>query len=186
MARRKSKPRGQYEKKTDQVPTRVKTQQLHSYSDDYALQILRQIVPAVSFLSPLLSLSPISSLNHILRPQMSPTSRIIIMDQVMPPAVNTLPEPLERIKRSQDLQMMLLCNAKERDEAEWSELFDKAGEGLIGGEGEEKKKRKLGILNVKTPPGSMMSLIEVGFIDVDRDGESEGGEKQAETLQGKL
>lgn len=109
------------------------------------------------------------------------------MDQVMPPAVNMLPEPLERIKRSQDLQMMLLCNAKERDEAEWSELFDKAGEGLIEsaveGTGEKKANRKLGILNVKTPPGSMMSLIEVGFIDVDGDGE---GEKQAETLQAKL
>jgi hypothetical protein len=94
---------------------------------------------------------------------MTPTSKIIIMDQVMPPAVNTLPEPLERIKRSQDLQMMLLCNAKERDEAEWADLFARAGEGLL------ERGTKLGILAIKTPPGSMMSLIEVGFVHADVD-----------------
>ncbi|ETI25769.1 hypothetical protein G647_02543 [Cladophialophora carrionii CBS 160.54] len=112
---------------------------LHSYSDAYALRILRNIIPS-----------------------MTATSKLVIMDQVMPPAVNTLPEPLERIKRSQDLQMMLLCNAKERDEAEWADLFARAGEGLVLEVEEEGT--KLGILAIRTPPGSMMSLIEVGFV----------------------
>jgi hypothetical protein len=93
---------------------------------------------------------------------MSPTSQIVIMDQIMPPSINTLPPPLERIKRSQDLQMMLLCNAKERDEGEWADLFAEAGKGLLEGKG-----KKLGILGTKTPPGSMMSLIAVGFVDAD-------------------
>ena len=121
---------------------------LHSYSDVYALRILRNLVSA-----------------------MSPTSKIVIMDQVMPSTVGDLPEPLERIKRTQDLQMMLLCNAKERDEGEWNDLFHRAGEGLVekvfdsAGENGRGKGKKLGILNTSTPPGSMMSLIEVGFVD---------------------
>jgi hypothetical protein len=95
---------------------------------------------------------------------MSPTSHIVIMDQIMPATVHTLPTPLERAKRTQDLQMMLLCNAKERDEGEWADLFARAGEGLdLGG-------KRLGIKDVKTPVGSMMSLICVGFVD----GEEEG------------
>ena len=104
--------------------------------------------------------------------QMTPTSKIIIMDQVMPSTVGSLPEPLERIKRSHDLQMMLLCNAKERDEGEWADLFSQAGEGLL------EKGRKLGILAIQTPPGSMMSLIEVGFVgggDEYRDGAEANG-----------
>ncbi|KIW83888.1 hypothetical protein Z517_03134 [Fonsecaea pedrosoi CBS 271.37] len=122
---------------------------VHNHSDALAVKVLRQIVPA-----------------------MHPTSRIVIMDQVMPPAAGLLPEPLERIKRSQDLQMMLLLNAKERDEAEWADLMARAGEGLVQdvfaaatGEPDAGKGKKLGIVAVRTPPGSMMSLIEVGFVD---------------------
>ncbi|OAP63231.1 hypothetical protein AYL99_02458 [Fonsecaea erecta] len=128
---------------------------MHNHSDALAVRVLRQIVPA-----------------------MAPASRIVVMDQVMPPAVGLLPEPLERIKRSQDLQMMLLLNAKERDEAEWADLFAKAGEGLVEGvfaaaaaaagddaDAEAGKDKVLGIVAIRTPPGSMMSLIEVGFVD---------------------
>ncbi|EXJ57196.1 hypothetical protein A1O7_07543 [Cladophialophora yegresii CBS 114405] len=124
---------------------------LHSYSDAYALRILRNIIPSS-------------------RPKMTPTSKLIIMDQVMPRQVNTLPEPLERIKRSQDLQMMLLCNAKERDETEWADLFARAGEGLISEGGTE-----LGILAIRTPVGSMMSLIEVGFVSAAGGSGADGG-----------
>ncbi|KIW97629.1 uncharacterized protein Z519_01213 [Cladophialophora bantiana CBS 173.52] len=121
---------------------------IHNHSDALAVKVLRQIVPA-----------------------MGPDSRILIMDQVMPPAAGLLPEPLERIKRSQDLQMMLLLNAKERDEAEWADLFAKAGEGLVqdvfaaAGDEAAGKGKKLGIVAIRTPPGSMMSLIEVGFVE---------------------
>ncbi|KIY03592.1 uncharacterized protein Z520_00283 [Fonsecaea multimorphosa CBS 102226] len=142
---------------------------IHNHSDALAIKVLRHIVPA-----------------------MTPTSRIVIMDQVMPPAVGMLPEPLERIKRSQDLQMMLLLNAKERDEREWADLLAKAGEGLVedvfaaaaAGEGEDKgdaskgKVKKLGIVAIRTPPGSMMSLIEVGFVDEEAIANGEAGEAE--------
>ena len=71
---------------------------MHDYSDDYCWKILRQIVPA-----------------------MSPDSRIVIMDQVSPP-VGVLPTAIERMMRTQDLQMMLLLNAWERDLGEWNDL----------------------------------------------------------------
>ncbi|EXJ78058.1 hypothetical protein A1O3_09219 [Capronia epimyces CBS 606.96] len=121
---------------------------LHDYSDSYALKILRAVVPS-----------------------MAPDSRIVIMDQVMPPTVGLVPDPVERMMRTTDLQMMMLTNAKERDATEWEELLRKAGDGLIEGvfqheEGHGQGKR-LGIKNIKTPVGSTMSLIEVGFVDED-------------------
>jgi hypothetical protein len=95
------------------------------------------------------------------------------MDQIMPASPHTLPEPLERVKRSQDLQMMLLCNAKERDEGEWADLFQQAGEGVL------EQGKALGIVGVKSPPGSLMSLIEVGITD--SPGEEGTKEKQEQS-----
>lgn len=135
---------------------------LHDYSDPFALKILRAIVPS-----------------------MAPESRIVIMDQVMPPGVGMVPDPVERMMRTTDLQMMMLTNAKERDAGEWDELLRRAGEGLVervfentaepdpekpqGLGGKQKKKKRLGIRNIQTPQGSTMSLIEVGFIDEEQD-----------------
>jgi hypothetical protein len=110
---------------------------LHSYSNPYALSILRAIYPS-----------------------MSPNSRILIMDQLVPPLAGTQPEPLERMNRTQDLQMVLLCNSHERDEMQWRELIDQVVEDDAKGEG-----RKLGILGIRSPPESMFSMIEVGFIN---------------------
>ncbi|EXJ88623.1 hypothetical protein A1O1_05553 [Capronia coronata CBS 617.96] len=119
---------------------------LHDYSDPYAMKILRAVVPS-----------------------MAPESRIVIMDQVMPPAVGLVPDPVERMMRTQDLQMMMLTNAKERDAGEWDDLLRKAGDGLVEGvfghSGLQGKRKRLGIMNIQTPPGSTMSLIEVGFVD---------------------
>lgn len=138
---------------------------MHDYSDAYCLRILRRIVPS-----------------------MAPTSRIVIMDQVSPP-VGVVPSAIERMMRTQDLQMMLLTNARERDAAEWTELIanvvvdaEREGEGQESADGEKrevpeeqngevllttKTTRKLEIKNIVSPQGSTMSLIEVGFVDGD-------------------
>lgn len=101
---------------------------------------------------------------------MAPDSRIVIMDQVSPP-VGVVPSAIERMMRTQDLQMMLLTNARERDVAEWRELVANVvdgGEGGEDGDGVAKTTtRKLEIKNIVSPQGSTMSLIEVGFVDED-------------------
>lgn len=131
---------------------------MHSYSDEYCLRILRAVLPS-----------------------MAPESRIVIMDQVVP-GVGVLPSEIERFMRTQDLQMMLLSNARERDEAEWKELAKRVveegepqvekqeGEGEIVGEATPVEKgklagRRLEVKNIVTPQGSAMSLIEIGFVD---------------------
>ncbi|KAL2444816.1 hypothetical protein ABEF95_017277 [Exophiala dermatitidis] len=119
---------------------------LHDYSDPWALKILRAIVPA-----------------------MGPDSKIVIMDQVMPDTPGMVPDPVERMMRTTDLQMMMLTNAKERDRGEWEELIGKAGEVA-----QQHKNKRLAILNIRTPVGSTMSLIEVGFVD--DDGKHDAGE----------
>lgn len=101
---------------------------MHDYSDKYCRVILRHIVDA-----------------------MGPDSKIVIMDQVLPP-VGAAPKAIERIMRTMDLQMIMLSNAKERDYAEWIEL-------LAGVDS------RLQIRNVKMPLGSAMSLVEVGLRD---------------------
>ncbi|KEF54864.1 uncharacterized protein A1O9_09307 [Exophiala aquamarina CBS 119918] len=180
---------------------------MHDYSDAYCWKILRQIVPA-----------------------MGPDSRIVIMDQVSPP-VGVLPTAIERMMRTQDLQMMLLLNARERDIGEWNDLVagisqQEEGAGKIEAvetaansvvEPEEPKTeepkteepkteepkteepkneeakaedstsetnsapaapggtataeaprgppaKRLEIKNIVSPPGTMMSLIEIGFV----------------------
>lgn len=119
---------------------------LHDYSDEWATRILRAIVPS-----------------------MAPHSRIVIMDQVLPPGVGIVPAPVERMMRTQDLQMMMLTNAKERDANEWAALVARAGEGIVDAvfseEDGKASEKRLAIINVQTPPGSVMSLIEVGFVD---------------------
>ncbi|KAK5050031.1 hypothetical protein LTR84_004151 [Exophiala bonariae] len=122
---------------------------MHDYSDAYCLKILRRIVPS-----------------------MAPSSRIVIMDQVSPP-VGVVPSAIERMMRTQDLQMMLLTNARERDAAEWQELIagvvvDDDGDGNESVDDQvlsTKTTRKLEIKNIVSPQGSTMSLIEVGFVD---------------------
>ncbi|KIW20342.1 hypothetical protein PV08_00917 [Exophiala spinifera] len=119
---------------------------MHDYSDEWAVRILRPLVRA-----------------------MGPDSRIVIMDQLMPSAVGVLPYDVERMMRTTDLQMMALTNAKERDEGEWKHLIARAGEGLVDtvfAQTEDKGKGKtLAIRNIQTPPGSTLSVIEVGFVD---------------------
>ncbi|KAL2796211.1 S-adenosyl-L-methionine-dependent methyltransferase [Aspergillus keveii] len=79
---------------------------LHDWPDDWAVKILKNLVPALK-----------------------PSSRIIISDSVIPP-----PEQLhglhERFVRYLDLQMMVLHNARERTEGDFAELLRRADERL--------------------------------------------------------
>ena len=78
---------------------------------------------------------------------MGPSSRLVISDQLLPP-VGKAPGPVERFMRSQDLHMLLLFNSKQRDYDQWNHLFKSADPRLV-------------IKNVVTPPGSIMSFLEV-------------------------
>jgi 6-hydroxytryprostatin B O-methyltransferase len=79
---------------------------LHDWPDDWAVKILKNLVPALK-----------------------PSSRIIISDSVIPP-----PDQLhglhERFVRYLDLQMMVLHNARERTEGDFAELLRRADERL--------------------------------------------------------
>jgi 6-hydroxytryprostatin B O-methyltransferase len=95
-----------------------------NYSDKYAVKILQNLVPA-----------------------MGPNSSIVVSDQLLPP-VGGAPGMIERFMRTQDLNMLLLLNSKQRDFEQWNALFKAADP-------------RLTIKNVNTPPGSIMSFIEV-------------------------
>ncbi|KAL2846351.1 S-adenosyl-L-methionine-dependent methyltransferase [Aspergillus pseudoustus] len=75
---------------------------LHDWPDDWAVKILKNLVPALK-----------------------PSSKIIISDSVIPP-----PDQLhglhERFVRYLDLQMLVLHNARERTEADFAELLRRA------------------------------------------------------------
>jgi 6-hydroxytryprostatin B O-methyltransferase len=97
---------------------------MHDYLDKYCVKILKAIVPA-----------------------MAPSSKMLIMDQVLPP-VGVAPAPVERQLRTMDSAMMLLFNAKERELGEWQELIKMVDS-------------RLTIKNVKTRPGGGMSILEI-------------------------
>ena len=99
---------------------------MHLFSDKLCIKILRNTVAA-----------------------MKTGSRIVIMDQVLPP-VGGFPRPIEEFMRAQDMQMMTLTNAKERDYEQWVDLVKRTDS-------------RLKLKNVVTPPGSAMSLIEIVF-----------------------
>lgn len=101
---------------------------MHDYSDKYCIRILRPLVEALK-----------------------PGGRILIMDAVLPP-VGGAPAPIERFLRSQDLQMLTLTNARERDAEQWSELMKATDP-------------RLQIKSVTLPPGSAMAVIEVVLED---------------------
>jgi hypothetical protein len=97
---------------------------MHDYSDKYCIKILQPLVKSLKA-----------------------GGRILIMDSVLPP-VGGAPAPIERFMRTQDLQMMTLTNAKERDREQWVDLFKAVDP-------------RLAIKNIVLPPGSAMAIIEV-------------------------
>lgn len=97
---------------------------MHDYSDKHCMKILKAIVPA-----------------------MAPSSRILIMDQVLPP-VGVAPVPVERQLRTMDCGMTVLFNGKEREIGEWKTLIGEVDPRLM-------------VKNVKTPPQGGISLLEI-------------------------
>lgn len=97
---------------------------MHDYSDKYCIKILRPLVQALK-----------------------PGGKIILMDAVLPP-VGGAPASIERFMRAQDLQMLTLTNAKERDAEQWNDLMKATDP-------------RLRIKSITLPPGSAMAIIEV-------------------------
>jgi len=97
---------------------------LHDWSDKYCRKIISQILPV-----------------------MKPTSRIIVMDLVVPPR-GVLPWLAERSITSIDMQMLVACWAKERTAEDWSELFSSVD-------------KRLKVKSAKTTPGANLGLVEV-------------------------
>lgn len=80
-------------------------------------------------------------------PAMREQSRIIIMDTVLP-APASVPASRERILRLRDMTMMQVFNSHERALDDWQLLF-------------EKTDKRLKLLRVNQPVGSLMSLMEL-------------------------
>jgi hypothetical protein len=82
-------------------------------------------------------------------PAMKSGSRIILMEGVLA-EVGQVPNSVAKLGTALDLQMMAALNARERKAEDWKALFKAADERLV-------------VKAIRQPPGSMASLIEVGF-----------------------
>ena len=80
-------------------------------------------------------------------PALKDGSRICICELVLPEPGRTSSYQ-ERSLRSMDLAMLEFHNAKERDEDDWAHLLQRAD-------------RRFHIVDIKQPPGSTLSIIEV-------------------------
>lgn len=82
---------------------------LHNWSDQCAVRILRNLIPALK-----------------------PGARIIVNDLVTP-APDAIPPMLERVLRNASLLMNVNFNASDRELPEWASLFQQAGFEFEGG-----------------------------------------------------
>lgn len=98
---------------------------LHDWPDGEATKVLRNIVAAME----------------------KPTSRLLIMDTVLP-MPGSVPVSEERIFRARDMTMIQAFNSKERDLDDWKDLLAIADP-------------KLQLVRVVRPFGSAMSVIEL-------------------------
>jgi len=108
---------------------------LHDWPDAEAVSILQNLLPALVA---------------------NPSSRILIMDTVLPvPGDNENPIE-EAMLRVRDLTMMEAFNSRERELADWERLLDEAGKTEKQGLGV-----KLVLVGNKKPFGSMMNILEI-------------------------
>ncbi|KAJ5092932.1 hypothetical protein N7456_008793 [Penicillium angulare] len=96
----------------------------HNWSDSHSIRVLKALVPALR-----------------------PGARIVINDYVLPEA-NTMSWMKERAVRDMDLIMLTLFNAREREEAEWIDLFKKADP-------------RFSNVKIWMPEGAAMAIIEI-------------------------
>lgn len=97
-----------------------------NWQDDFAIKILRSLLPALR-----------------------PGARVVVFDPIMAPA-GAVPNSVERLMTSLDLQMLVACNGIYRSLEDWKALFRKADE-------------RFRLLNATVPPGSPFGLLEVLF-----------------------
>jgi 6-hydroxytryprostatin B O-methyltransferase len=111
---------------------------LHDWADAESISILQNLLPALVA---------------------NPSSRLLIMDTVLPaPADNEDPVE-EAMLRVRDLTMMEAFNSQERELADWERLLEEAGKTEKEGSGV-----KLVLMGRKKPFGSMMSVLEVAVV----------------------
>ncbi|KAF2814831.1 putative O-methyltransferase [Mytilinidion resinicola] len=96
----------------------------HDWSDKYVVKILKQIVPV-----------------------MKTGSRVILMEFIVP-ARGAVPDSVGRFISAIDLQMMTLCNSKERTPEDWTKVVKETDE-------------RFDIKAFVQPPGSAAGLIEI-------------------------
>nr|QKG86290.1 O-methyltransferase [Aspergillus sp. FM242] len=84
-----------------------------------------------------------------LLPALKKSTRIIIMDTVLP-RPGSIPSAEERLLRARDMTMLQAFNSLERDLDDWKELLKGVDE-------------RLSLVNVVQPVGSVMSAMEVAF-----------------------
>jgi 6-hydroxytryprostatin B O-methyltransferase len=82
---------------------------------------------------------------------MGPTSKIILMDTVLP-APGEVPMYRESLLRVRDLTMMQVFNSSERSMEDWTELFENVD-------------RRVKVKNLVQPQGSNMSVMELVLED---------------------
>ncbi|KAM5436481.1 putative 6-hydroxytryprostatin B O-methyltransferase [Microsporum ferrugineum] len=99
---------------------------LHDWPKKEAVKILQNILPALK-----------------------DTSRIIIMDTVLPQP-GSIPTAQERLLRARDMTMLEAFNSLERDLEDWKELLTSVDE-------------RLTLKSVVQPVGSVLSVLEVTF-----------------------
>jgi hypothetical protein len=76
----------------------------------------------------------------------------VVMDSIVPePGVCTPYQ--ERQIRNMDITMRMLCNAKERTENDWTNLFDEADE-----------KRRFKVVDILKPAGSLLGFVSVEWV----------------------
>ena len=83
---------------------------------------------------------------------MKPSSKIVIMDQVVPPP-GSLPNAQEKAGRVIDLVVMSHFNGKQRDLEDWKKIFAAVDDRLV-------------LSNLIVKPGSVLSIIELKLQDV--------------------
>jgi 6-hydroxytryprostatin B O-methyltransferase len=89
-------------------------------------------------------------LKHLVS-SMKPGSKIVIMDQVVPPP-GLLPNAQEKAARTIDLVVMSHFNGKQRDMDDWKKIFAAVDEKLV-------------VNNIIVQPGSVLSIIELSMQD---------------------
>ncbi|KAI9728204.1 MAG: hypothetical protein M1828_004665 [Chrysothrix sp. TS-e1954] len=95
----------------------------HNWSDDDCIKILRALVPALT-----------------------PGAKVIVNDSILPPP-GTIPAMQERAIRSIDMIMISLFNSREREKADWQDLFKSADS-------------RFQHVTMWKPQGSQLGLIE--------------------------